>query len=192
MAKGDAARGHGTVGGTAHEGVGLALEGLIQRAAAAGDDRDSDEGLKEAGVEGADAALEAAEIEARPGGDDDHGGDADFEECGVVGEERVGLRGGEDVIGCRGGGHILRISRLRCGDGLGFAVWALFGWLVLLFCGRLSYSADSPCLPSPVSGGLVCGRRSGKRMTSRMDLELVRSMVRRSMPMPSPAVGGRP
>src|SRR5260370_20465182 len=130
MGRGVAARGQGTVGGGGDEGGGFALEGLIQRAAAAGDDRDSDEGLKEAGVEGADAALEAAEIEARPGGDDDHGGDADFEECGVVGEERVWPRGGEDVIGCRGGGHRLRISRLRCGDGLGVAVWALFGWLI--------------------------------------------------------------
>ncbi len=36
------------------------------------------------------------------------------------------------------------------------------------------------------------GLSSGKRMTSRMDLELVRIMVRRSMPMPSPPVGGRP
>ena len=36
------------------------------------------------------------------------------------------------------------------------------------------------------------GRSSGNRMTSRMDFEPVRSMVRRSMPMPSPPVGGMP
>ena len=35
------------------------------------------------------------------------------------------------------------------------------------------------------------GRRRGKRMTSRMEREPVRSMVRRSMPMPSPPVGGQ-
>ena len=113
MGEGDAAGGHGAVGGAAHEAVGLALEGLIQRAAAAGDDGDPEESLDHAGVEGADAALEAAEVVARSGGDDDHGGDADFEERGVVGEERVGPRGCEDVIGCRGGGHRVRISRLR-------------------------------------------------------------------------------
>jgi hypothetical protein len=36
------------------------------------------------------------------------------------------------------------------------------------------------------------GRSSGNRITSRMDLESVSSMTRRSMPMPSPAVGGMP
>ena len=105
MGERDAAGGHGAVGGAAHERVGLALEGLVQGAAAAGDDGDAEEGLQQAGVEGADAALQAAEIEAGSGGDDDHGGDANFEERGVVGEQRVGLRGCEDVIGCRGGRH---------------------------------------------------------------------------------------
>src|SRR6202023_1133131 len=82
----DAAGGHRAVGGAAHESVGLALEGLIQGAAAAGDDGDSEESLQEAGVEGAGAALPAAEIEARSGGDDDHGGAANFEERSVIGE----------------------------------------------------------------------------------------------------------
>ncbi len=36
------------------------------------------------------------------------------------------------------------------------------------------------------------GRSSGNKMTSRMDRELVSSMARRSMPMPSPPVGGMP
>ena len=93
--------------------VGVALEGLIEGAGAAGDDGDSDEGLEEAGVEGTDSAAEAAEVEAGSGGDDDHGGDAELEEGGVVGEERMGLRGREDVIGCRGVSHVIRISRLR-------------------------------------------------------------------------------
>ena len=39
---------------------------------------------------------------------------------------------------------------------------------------------------------LPTGRSNGNRITSRMDLEPVRTMVRRSMPTPSPAVGGRP
>ena len=38
----------------------------------------------------------------------------------------------------------------------------------------------------------ACGRSSGNRMTSRMERAPVRIMVRRSMPMPSPAVGGNP
>ncbi len=105
MGERDAAGGHGAVGGAMHESVGLALEGLIEGAGAAGDDGDGDEGFDAVELEGADTAAEAAEIEAGSGGDDDHGGDADFEERGVVGEERVGLRGCEDVIGCRRGGH---------------------------------------------------------------------------------------
>jgi len=36
------------------------------------------------------------------------------------------------------------------------------------------------------------GRMSGKRMTSRIDREPVKSIARRSMPPPSPAVGGMP
>ena len=36
------------------------------------------------------------------------------------------------------------------------------------------------------------GRSSGNRITSRMEREPVRIMVRRSMPMPSPPVGGMP
>ena len=36
------------------------------------------------------------------------------------------------------------------------------------------------------------GRMSGKRMTSRIEREPVKSMASRSMPTPSPAVGGIP
>ena len=36
------------------------------------------------------------------------------------------------------------------------------------------------------------GRMSGKRMTSRIDREPVKSIARRSIPIPSPAVGGIP
>lgn len=36
------------------------------------------------------------------------------------------------------------------------------------------------------------GRISGKRMTSRIDREFVKSIARRSIPTPSPAVGGIP
>ena len=39
----------------------------------------------------------------------------------------------------------------------------------------------------------VCsGRSNGNRITSRIDCEFVRTMVSRSMPIPSPAVGGIP
>ena len=123
----DAACCHGARGGAAHECVGFALEGLIERAAAAGDDGDSCESMEEASVEGADAAAEAAEVEACSGSDDDHGGDTELEERGVVGEQGMGLRGREDCIGCRGGSHRVRITRLRRGDGVGVAACALFG-----------------------------------------------------------------
>ncbi len=36
------------------------------------------------------------------------------------------------------------------------------------------------------------GRMSGKRMTSRIEREFVNSIARRSIPTPSPAVGGIP
>ncbi len=49
---------------------------------------------------------------------------------------------------------------------------------------RLRRFSTSPPSPS--------GRSKGKRMTSRMDFELVISMVRRSMPIPSPPAGGIP
>lgn len=41
-------------------------------------------------------------------------------------------------------------------------------------------------------GAQACGRMCGNRITSRIDGELVSSITRRSMPMPSPAVGGMP
>ncbi len=36
------------------------------------------------------------------------------------------------------------------------------------------------------------GFNCGNKITSRIDAEFVNSMTRRSMPMPSPAVGGKP
>src|SRR5690606_8952087 len=63
------------------------------------------------------------------------------------------------------------------------------------------YPPPHPSLASrrykkPPEGGFLqdqfCGRMCGNRITSRMDGELVSSITRRSMPMPSPAVGGMP
>src|SRR5207253_10782765 len=46
---------------------------------------------------------------------------------------------------------------------------------------------------TPLSpGGAASGRRCGNRMTSRIDGALVKSITRRSMPIPSPAAGGMP
>ena len=101
----DASGGHGAVDGAVHQAVGVAFEGLIERAGAAGDDGDPEQRLQHADVEGRDAAPQAAEVVAGSGGDDDHHRDADLEERGVVGEERMRSRGGEDAIGCRGDGH---------------------------------------------------------------------------------------
>ena len=51
---------------------------------------------------------------------------------------------------------------------------------------------DTLCAARTGSGVLprLRARNSGKRITSRIDCESVSSMVSRSMPMPSPAVGG--
>src|SRR6267378_917192 len=46
--------------------------------------------------------------------------------------------------------------------------------------------------PSVESSPEVSGRSSGNKITSRIECESVNSMVSRSMPMPSPAVGGIP
>src|SRR5499427_7034912 len=52
---------------------------------------------------------------------------------------------------------------------------------------------SSPSSATPAWPGVRRSRRRwGKRITSRMEAESVKSMVRRSMPMPSPAVGGMP
>src|SRR5690606_7115030 len=57
-------------------------------------------------------------------------------------------------------------------------------------------SAASHRHKKPPEGGFLhdqfCGRMCGNRITSRIDGELVSSITRRSMPMPSPAVGGMP
>ena len=108
----DASGSHRTVGGAMHQVVGAALEGLVESGRAAGDYRDSGDGFDETSVEWADSAVQAAKIEAGSGGDDDHGGDAELEEGGVVAEQGVWLRGGEDLIGCRGGCHVFRIPRM--------------------------------------------------------------------------------
>ena len=51
---------------------------------------------------------------------------------------------------------------------------------------------DSAGLSSAISLLFAWGRIKGNRITSRMEREPVNTMVRRSMPMPSPPVGGRP
>ena len=56
-------------------------------------------------MERADAATERAEVEAGCGGDDDHGGDARFDERDVVGEQRVAGCGGGNGRRCGSGGH---------------------------------------------------------------------------------------
>lgn len=101
MGEADSTGSHGPFCGSAHEVVGAALEGLIKGCRAAGDDGDSGEGLDESSVEGADSAVQATEVKARSGCDDDHCGDAELEEDSVVAEQGMWLRGGEDLIGCR-------------------------------------------------------------------------------------------
>ncbi len=87
MREADASGGHGAILGAAHEAIGFALEGLVERAGAAGDDRDACERLEHPEIEGADAGAQAAQVKARRGGDDDHDRDAQLEERGVVCEQ---------------------------------------------------------------------------------------------------------
>ncbi len=61
--------------------------------------------------------------------------------------------------------------------------------------GGLSLPTLYSPLPAPSSGaasGAASGRSNGNKITSRMEREPVSSITRRSMPMPSPAVGGMP
>jgi hypothetical protein len=57
---------------------------------------------------------------------------------------------------------------------------------------RLSAGHEGQGADSSPSAVFFSGRSSGNRITSRMEDEPVSSMVRRSIPMPSPAVGGMP
>jgi len=59
-------------------------------------------------------------------------------------------------------------------------------------CGFNMTMAAAPMTPRYARGGLTTGLISGKRITSRIDGESVRIIVRRSIPIPSPAVGGIP
>ena len=54
----DAVLRHGTRGGARHAAVGAALEGLVERAGAGGDESDAEEGLDEPELEGGDARRE--------------------------------------------------------------------------------------------------------------------------------------
>ena len=53
-------------------------------------------------------------------------------------------------------------------------------------------AARMPCLRSGFSPTLLSGRMCGNSSTSRIDGEFVSSITSRSMPTPSPAVGGMP
>ena len=70
-----------------HAGVGFALQHLVERGRAGGDESDAGQGFEQADVETGDAGADRAEIEAGPRGNDDQGGDARLEELDVVGEQ---------------------------------------------------------------------------------------------------------
>src|SRR5580698_2541766 len=108
----DASSCHWPVGGASHQRVGFAFESLVQSAGATGDDGDADQSFEAIQLERADAAAQASTWDACPRRDEDHRRDAELEERGVVAEQRVWLRRGYDVIGCRGGRHGTRIARL--------------------------------------------------------------------------------
>ena len=59
-------------------------------------------------------------------------------------------------------------------------------------CFRLALRYLRPINHSYLMDGYFSMRSRGKKMTSRMDAASVRSITRRSMPIPSPAVGGIP
>lgn len=97
-----------------HEGVGAALEGLIEGGGAGGDQGDAEEGDEGGAVEGGDAGAEVAEVQAGGGGDEDHEGDAELEESGVGGEEGGVLGEGVREGGGCGVGHVFSLR-----DGVG-------------------------------------------------------------------------
>ncbi len=70
-----------------------------------------------------------------------------------------------------------------CGAGAAFTTWS-----ALAMMSYFAFSAEARRPP----GSDFSGRRSGKRITSRMVWESVRSMQRRSMPIPTPPAGGMP
>ena len=70
-----------------------------------------------------------------------------------------------------------------------------FCWVIPSRCEVRSdqlFFASCSSLSSSSSSSRFRGRSRGKRMTSRMERESVSNMVSRSMPTPSPAVGGNP
>ena len=84
----EAARCEGTVGGALHARVGSALESLVERAGAGGDQADAEERVEQAALHAGDAGLHGSQIEAAPAGDQDQADDFDFEEFAQVVDER--------------------------------------------------------------------------------------------------------
>ena len=90
----EAARGERAIGGALHARVGGALQGLVERAGAGGDEADAEEHVEQAALQGGDAGLHRAQIEAAPAGDEDQADDFDFEELAEVVDERWRWRRG--------------------------------------------------------------------------------------------------
>ena len=65
----EAAGGHGPVGGALHARVGLALQGLVQRARSGRDQADAEQRVQQAALHAGDAGLHRAQIKAAPAGD---------------------------------------------------------------------------------------------------------------------------
>ena len=97
----EASGGERAVGGALHARVGGALKALVQCARACGDEADAKESIEQAALQGGDAPLHGAEIEAAPTRDDDEADDFDFEELAKVVDERCGGAGGRSVNSMR-------------------------------------------------------------------------------------------
>ena len=98
--------------GAGHAGVGFALQRLIERGGAGGDEADAKQGVEGFAMKGREVGAEVAEIDAGGGGDEDHEGDADLKKDGVISQER--RRGGaacRDLNGSGGVAHRASVSR---------------------------------------------------------------------------------
>jgi hypothetical protein len=82
------AGGEWPVGGALHPRVGLALQGLIQRACAGRDKADAEQRVEKTALHAGDSGEHGAQIEAAPASDQNQANDLDLEELAQVVDER--------------------------------------------------------------------------------------------------------
>ncbi len=116
----ETARGQRPVGGALHARVGGALEALVERARAGGNEADAEQHVEQAALQGGDAGLHRPQVKAAPAGDEHQADDFDFEEFAQVVDEGCGGAGLRGVKAVRVRGVFAAACGEICGDcGLG-------------------------------------------------------------------------